>query len=101
MPPVADTTELDALRAQLDQVDAALLAGIRDRLHLCLRIAEHKRAHRIPMMQPHRVQLVKDRAAAFAAENGLDPAFLVRLYAEIIQEACRMEDAVIGQPENP
>jgi chorismate mutase len=50
------------------------------------------------MMQPHRIGVVQARAAAFAAEHGLSPAFLHALYELIITETCRLEDEIIGAP---
>lgn len=90
------TTGLTAMRAELDQIDARLLAAVRDRLDICVRIAEHKRAYAVPMMQPQRIGVVHDRAAKFGAEHGVDEDFLHHLYDLLIAEACRVEDLVIG-----
>jgi chorismate mutase len=47
------------------------------------------------MMQPQRIAIVQERAAAYAAEHGVDARFLQRLYDLIIDETCRVEDLVI------
>ena len=47
------------------------------------------------MMQPHRIGVVQQRAARFAAANGLDLAFMQQLYDLIIGETCRIEDLII------
>jgi chorismate mutase-like protein len=88
--------ELEDLRAQLDALDEALLETVRDRIRCCVRIAEAKRRHGVPMMQPHRIAIVQQRAAAYAAEHGVDSGFLHRLYDLVIDETCRAEDAVIA-----
>jgi chorismate mutase len=88
--------ELERLRAQLDGLDQALLDIVRDRIRCCVRIAEVKRHHSVPMMQPHRIAIVHERAAAYAAAHGLDAEFLHRLYDQIIDETCRVESVVIG-----
>jgi chorismate mutase-like protein len=88
--------DLESLRAELDAVDRSLLAAVRDRLNVCVRIAEVKRDHAVPMMQPHRISVVQDRAAAFGAEHGIDGDFLERLYDLLIEETCRVEDLVIA-----
>ncbi len=88
-------TSLEELRAQLDGIDERLLHLVHERIELIVRIAEHKREHGVPMMQPHRVNAKQERAAAFAVENGLDPSYLLRLYELIIEESCRVEDEVI------
>ena len=89
--------DLERLRAQLDAIDLVLLDTLRDRLRCCVRIAEVKRRHDVPMMQPHRIGVVQRRAAAYAAEHGLDAGFLARLYDLIIEETCRVEDLVIAR----
>jgi chorismate mutase-like protein len=94
--PDAAAGELERLRAQLDALDQVLLDTVRDRIRCCVRIAGVKRRHRVPMMQPHRIAIVHQRAASYAAEHGVDTDFLRRLYDLIIDETCRVEDLVIG-----
>jgi chorismate mutase-like protein len=92
----ASPEDLESLRAQLDTLDHVLLDALRDRIRCCVRIAEVKRRQRVPMMQPHRIAIVQDRAAAYAAEHGIDAGFLNRLYDLIIDETCRVEDLVLA-----
>ncbi|MEU2622613.1 peptide chain release factor N(5)-glutamine methyltransferase [Streptomyces sp. NPDC007157] len=87
---------LAGLRAELDQIDVRLLDTLRARIECCVQIAEHKREHAVPMMQPHRIGIVQERAARYGAEHGVDRTFLRRLYDLIIEETCRVEDLVIG-----
>lgn len=96
-----DQPDLLDLRAELDAIDAGLLEHIRARVDVCVRIADVKRRRGIPMMQPHRVGLVQDRAEQFARANGLSPEFLRRLYDVMIAETCRVEDAVIDSNGRP
>jgi chorismate mutase len=88
---------LETLRAELDGTDVALLEAIRHRLDVCARIGQHKKRFAIPMMQPQRIGVVQARAAAFAQAHGLRPEFLYALYAQIIEETCRLEEDIIGQ----
>jgi chorismate mutase len=92
---------LQSLRDELDGLDRTLLETLRQRLVCCCRIGLHKRNHAIPMMQPHRIGAVQERAAAFAAEHGMSPMFLHALYELIITETCRLEDEIIGAPATP
>jgi chorismate mutase-like protein len=96
---VASTSGLDDLRAKLDEIDARLLEQIRDRINCCLEIADYKRRHDVPMMQPHRIAVVQERAARYGAEHGVDGEFLRRLYDLIIGETCRVEDLAMADPE--
>jgi chorismate mutase len=87
------------MRGELDAIDAALVDALGRRLELCRRIAAYKREHGVPMMQPHRVELVKRRCAALGEQRGLAGRFVSELYTLIIDEACRVEDDIIGVPE--
>jgi 4-amino-4-deoxychorismate mutase len=89
---------LQQLRDELDGLDRTLLEALQRRLDCCCRIGLHKRDHAIPMMQPQRIGVVQARAAAFAAEHGVSPAFLRSLYELIIAETCRLEDEIISEP---
>jgi chorismate mutase-like protein len=91
----ASADDLERLRSQLDALDEVLLDTVRDRILCCVRIADVKRRHGVPMMQPHRIAIVQERAASYAAEHGVDARFLHRLYDLIIEETCRVEDLVI------
>ncbi|TDB78576.1 chorismate mutase family protein [Micromonospora sp. KC723] len=93
---MAPPPELERLRAELDRIDAELLDRLQARIACCVRIGHVKRAHAVPMMQPHRIGIVQERAAAFADRHGIDREFMRRLYDLIIAETCRIEDMVIG-----
>ncbi|HWN69592.1 MAG TPA: chorismate mutase family protein [Haliangium sp.] len=86
---------LTRYRRDLDAIDTSLIDILVQRFDLCRRIAEYKREQQLPMMQPHRVEHVKQRCAAMAAEYGMDTGFVIRLYTLIIDEACRLEDDII------
>jgi 4-amino-4-deoxychorismate mutase len=94
--PAAADLGLQALRTRLDGIDRALLDTIRDRVRCCLEIGQVKLRHGVPMMQPHRIGVVQERAARYGRAHGLDPAFLHRLYEVIIAETCRLENLVIS-----
>jgi chorismate mutase len=86
---------LEALRAELDRIDAEFLAALGARVDVCRSIAYYKREHGVPMMQPHRIGVVQQRAARFAEANGLDLTFMKKMYDLIIGETCRIEDLII------
>lgn len=91
-----ETNTLEALRAKLDNIDQSLLDNLRARIECCIEIAEFKRQHAVPMMQPHRIGIVQQRAAAYGEKHSIDQSFLRRLYDVIIEETCRVEDLVIN-----
>src|SRR5689334_17011405 len=94
------TALLDELRGAIDRADADLLSALGRRLALCAEVAELKKAHDIPMMQPSRVEQVKTQRALVAPQYGLRPEFVLRLYAMIIDEACHLEDDIIDAAES-
>lgn len=87
--------ELEALRSELDAVDAVLVDTLGRRFEICRRIARLKLARTIPMMQVDRISIVKRRVAALAETNCISAGFIEDLYDRIIGEACRVEQDVI------
>lgn len=86
---------LAMLRAELDRIDVEFLGALGARVAVCRSIAHYKREHGVPMMQPHRIGVVQQRAARFAAAHDLDTTFMKQLYDLIIAETCRIEDLII------
>ncbi|MER5640344.1 chorismate mutase family protein [Kitasatospora sp. NPDC002227] len=95
----AGSETLEELRSELDAIDGRLLEELRARIEICVEIAHVKRAHDVPMMQPHRIGIVQERAAKYAAQHGMSGTFLRGLYELIIAETCRVEDLIIDSPE--
>jgi len=83
-------------RRELNAIDEQIIQLIGRRYGICRAVAAHKRQQGIPMMQPGRVAEVKERCAQLAAANQVDPDFARRLFGAIIDEACRLEDDIIG-----
>lgn len=96
-----DIRTLEEFRAQLDQLDAQIVDLLASRFDVCRNVARYKKEWGIPMMQPARVQAVKQRAAERARLAGVNEEFMVALYTAIIAEACRLEDDIIGAPLPP
>ncbi|HEX5145630.1 MAG TPA: chorismate mutase family protein [Conexibacter sp.] len=92
----AQSSALAAFRARIDRADEQLLSALAERTAICREVAEHKREHGIPMMQPDRVAAVTERWAELAVERGLDADFARSLAREVVGHACRVEDALMG-----
>lgn len=88
--------DLANFRREIDRLDDEILRCVAARLQLCEEIAALKKSSGIPMMQPGRVAEVKKSRAECGDRLGVDPAFTIRLFDEIIAEACRIEDRVIA-----
>ncbi|NLE80897.1 MAG: chorismate mutase family protein [Rhodococcus sp.] len=88
--------KLEFLRAELDEIDSALMETVRARLEVCLRIGHLKQEADIPVVQPARMGLVHERARDFANAHGLSPDFFNTLYTILIAETCRLEEQIIN-----
>jgi methylmalonyl-CoA epimerase len=76
------TPALASFRERIDRVDEQLLSALAERIAICREVAEHKRDHGIPMMQPERVAAVRDRWAELAGA--------------VVGEGCRVEDELMA-----
>ena len=81
-------------KTPIETSKAFLLAEVKN---LALLAIPKKHIIRIAMMQPKRVDEVKDRCAKLGADYGLDGDFVRSLYTVIIDEACRLEDIIIDE----
>lgn len=95
-PPTRAAAELADLRAELDDIDRALLDGVRARLEVCGRVAALKQRHGLDVMQPGRMEVVHRRAQDYAHRHGLSGDFVRSLYTLLIDEACRVEDRIVS-----
>jgi len=87
---------LAPLRAEIDAIDAELVALLGRRFGVVRRVAAVKHRHGIPAVLPERIEAVKRQAAARGEAVGLDPDFVARLYQMIIDEACRTEERLFA-----
>ncbi|WP_379138099.1 chorismate mutase [Paenibacillus sp. sgz500958] len=84
--------DLSAYRASINELDRQLIEILGERFEICLKVADYKKENDIPMMQPDRIQMVKQRCIGIGEKFGVDAHFIDRLYSLIIDEACRLED---------
>jgi 4-amino-4-deoxychorismate mutase len=92
---VKTISELEAFRQEIDAVDCQIIEALAKRFEIAERVADFKKRQGIPMMQPGRVEAVKQRRRELGMQHCLDGEFMVALYSLIIQETCRMEDEII------
>lgn len=101
----AEQNGLGPFRERLDEIDDQIARLFGERLQICREVALHKSEHGIPMMQPERVQQVKERYLRRGAEHDLPQDFTARLFELLIDTTCRLEDElmegtnVAGAPE--
>lgn len=77
--------ELNAIRAEIEQVDRGLLALVAERLELARRAGEVKRSFHEPVIDPPQEDEVIGRAIQFAHEHGIDPEAVRAIMARVIE----------------
>jgi chorismate mutase len=90
---------LEPFRRRLDALDEQIARLLGARFEVCREVAYYKREHDIPMMQPERVEQVRARYLQRGAQAELPPDFMADLFELLINATCRMEDELMGTPE--
>jgi 4-amino-4-deoxychorismate mutase len=87
---------LEPYRRRLDGLDDEIARLLGQRFEVCREIARYKRAHEIPMMQPHRVEAVRERYLARGAEANIPAEFAADLFELLIAATCKEEDELMA-----
>jgi chorismate mutase-like protein len=98
---MADDTSssLAALRERIDQLDAALIAIVAERLAVCREVAAVKEGVDAPVIQPARVRDVVTSRRQQAISAGVDADFAEQLFRVLLTETHRIE--VAGRRPDP
>jgi 4-amino-4-deoxychorismate mutase len=88
---------LEPFRRRLDEIDERIARLLGERLDICRDVAVYKSEHEIPMMQPDRVKLVRERYLSRGAEVGLPAEFTWQLFELLIATTCRLEDELMDE----
>jgi 4-amino-4-deoxychorismate mutase len=88
---------LDPFRRRLDAIDDEIARLFGERLQICREVAVYKSEHGIPMMQPDRVNVVRERYLARGAEHELPREFSAELFELLIGTTCRLEDELMDR----
>ena len=88
---------LKPFRRRLDEIDERIAKLLGERLDICRDVAVYKSEHEIPMMQPDRVKLVRERYLARGAEVGLPAEFTSQLFELLIATTCKLEDDLMDE----
>jgi len=87
---------LEPYRRRLDGLDDEIARLLGERFEVCREIARYKLAHEIPMMQPHRVEAVRERYLARGAEANIPAEFAADLFELLIAATCKEEDELMA-----
>jgi chorismate mutase len=88
---------LEPFRRRLDEIDEGIAKLLGERLDICREVAVYKSENEIPMMQPDRVKVVRERYLARGAEVGLPEEFSASLFELLIATTCRLEDELMDE----
>lgn len=91
--------DLNELRSRIDQLDAALIAIVAERLAVCREVAAVKQAAGTAVIQPGRVRDVVTSRRSQAIDAGVDPDFAEQLFRVLLTETHRIE--VAGHRSDP
>ncbi|MEO5974248.1 MAG: chorismate mutase [Ilumatobacteraceae bacterium] len=83
--------DLNNLRQKIDQIDAAVLALLAERLEVCRQVAHLKVDRATSVIQPTRVREVLTTRRQWAINDNVDPDFAEQLFRIILAETHRIE----------
>ena len=87
----SESSELDWLRAEIDELDDRLWETIAARMGVSRRIGEWKKAHGVAALQPKRYLQILSAREQWAAENGLSDNFAKQLFDLIHEESLKKQ----------
>ncbi|MFT3797921.1 chorismate mutase [Microbacterium sp.] len=91
---MTDATErLTALRASIDNIDAALIFMLAERFRCTQQVGVLKAQHRMPASDPAREEQQIARLRSLAVEADLDPEFAQKWFGFVVAEVIRHHTA--------
>lgn len=94
--PPADCMSKEDIRAQIDRLDAALLALFRERFDYVDRMVAIKQAEGLPGFIPDRVEAVAGNVRNEAVKQGLDGPLFEGLWRDLMAWNIAYEDGRLG-----
>ena len=89
--PVRSETELNWLRAEIDELDDTLWETIAARMDVSRRIGAWKKAHGVAPLQPERYRIIGERLAVSGERLGLSKTFIDHIWELIHEESLRQQ----------
>ena len=84
---------LEELRDLIDQLDEEIAQKLGTRMDIAERIGDHKRAHKVAILQPERWERIMRRQLRLAEHLGLGAAFVQEFMDAIHRESIRRQSA--------
>jgi chorismate mutase len=92
--PTTPSPELAAMRASIDNIDAALIHILAERFKLTQKVGVYKATHDLPPADSAREKVQVARLRKLAEEADLDPDFAEKFFAFIVKEVIRHHEAL-------
>lgn len=86
------TEEMSPLRNEINRLNEEILEKIRERVRVALRIGEVKKRHGMPVVDRAREEAVLNHVESLAADLGLNPEGVRRVFREIIDLCVKAEE---------
>jgi chorismate mutase-like protein len=90
---VAHMSNLGDLRKEIDDIDAAIIELLAQRMEVCREVADLKSQSNTAVIQPQRVREVLTTRRQWAIDNDVDPDFAEQLFRILLSETHRIEVA--------
>jgi chorismate mutase-like protein len=91
---------LKPYRVRINVIDEQILQLLRRRYDVIEDVAVIKARENIPAHIQERVDEVRENAARLAAEKGLDEDFIRKIYAQLIDHSCELEETLIQESKH-
>jgi len=85
--------EIKQLRKKIDKVDEKILQSLNKRVELCKSIGLIKEKHGIPIQDFPRENDVYAHIRERAAEVGLNPSYVEKIYSQIVNMCSAVQDS--------
>ncbi len=89
------TQDLAALRKSLDDIDAVLVSALGERARLARQMATVKAGADGPVRDADRETALLQHRSSFGERLGLDPAFVRRIFREILDDSVRRQQGAL------
>ncbi|WP_428642641.1 chorismate mutase [Roseibium sp.] len=92
--------ELKALRASIDNIDAALVHMLAERFKCTQKVGVLKATNDLPPADPAREKIQIERLRQLASDANLDPDFAEKFLNFIVREVIRHHEAIAAETGN-
>ena len=93
-------SELKALRASIDNIDAALVHMLAERFECTQKVGVLKATNDLPPADPAREKIQIERLRQLAGDANLDPDFAEKFLNFIVKEVIRHHEAIAAEAGN-